>query len=117
MVAQSLEELRALGIRIALDDFGTGYSSLGYIDRYPIDVIKIDRSFVTCMMNHDRSVAIVKSILSLGQAFDLAIVAEGVETQSQLQQFKLLGCPYVQGFLLSPPLLAKDVQALLGKQP
>ncbi|RYE72596.1 MAG: EAL domain-containing protein [Oxalobacteraceae bacterium] len=117
IVAQTLEELRALGIRIALDDFGTGYSSLGYIDRYPIDVIKIDRSFVSRMMSHERSIAIVKSILSLGQALDLAIVAEGIETQSQLQQLKALGCPYAQGFLLSLPLLAKDVRPLLDKKP
>ncbi len=66
IVAQTLEELRAQGIRIALDDFSTGYSSLGYIDRYPIDVIKIDRSFISRMMSHERSIAIVKSILSLG---------------------------------------------------
>jgi diguanylate cyclase (GGDEF)-like protein/PAS domain S-box-containing protein len=116
IVAQTLEELRAQGIRVALDDFGTGYSSLGYIDRYPIDAIKIDRSFISRMMSHKRSVAIVQSILSLGQALDLAIVAEGVESQSQLQQLKGLGCPYVQGFLLSPPLLAEDAQALLGKR-
>jgi diguanylate cyclase (GGDEF)-like protein/PAS domain S-box-containing protein len=113
MVAKTLEALRAQGIRIALDDFGTGYSSLGYIDRYPIDVIKIDRSFVTRMMIHPRSVAIVKSILSLGQALDVAIVAEGVETAGQLARLKALGCPYAQGFLLSPPVLASDAQALL----
>lgn len=113
IVAKTLEDLRAQGIRIALDDFGTGYSSLGYIDRYPIDAIKIDRSFVTRMMKHERSVAIVNSILSLGQALDLAIVAEGVETLGQLDQLRELGCPYAQGFLLSPPVLAEDVLAML----
>lgn len=118
MVAETLEELRAQGIRVALDDFGTGYSSLGYIDRYPIDSIKIDRSFVTRMMKHERSVAIVKSILSLGQALDLAIVAEGVETVGQLEQLRKLGCPYAQGFLLSPPVLARDAEALfLARKP
>ena len=117
IVAQTLEELRAQGIRIALDDFGTGYSSLVYIDRYPIDVIKIDRSFVSRMMSYERSIAIVKSIMALGQALDLAIVAEGIETQSQLQQLKSLGCPYAQGFLLSPPLLPKDVKMRLEKKP
>jgi EAL domain-containing protein (putative c-di-GMP-specific phosphodiesterase class I) len=113
IVAKTLEDLRAQGIRIALDDFGTGYSSLGYIDRYPIDAIKIDRSFVTRMMKHERSVAIVKSILSLGEALDLAIVAEGVETPGQMDQLRELGCPYAQGFLLSPPVLAEDVLTLL----
>lgn len=116
VVVQTLDALRAQGIRVALDDFGTGYSSLSYIDRYPIDVIKIDRSFVFRMMSHERSVAIVKSILSLGRALDLAIVAEGVETQSQLRQLKALDCPYAQGFLLSAPLVAKDIQALLSKR-
>nr|WP_296261327.1 MULTISPECIES: EAL domain-containing protein [unclassified Pseudomonas] len=115
-VAKTLLELRRLGIRIALDDFGTGYSSLGYIDRYPIDAIKIDRSFVSRMMIHQRSVAIVKSILSLGRALDLAIVAEGVETESQLDQLTTLGCPYVQGFLLSPPLLAEEAKALFQRR-
>ncbi|WPP01644.1 EAL domain-containing protein [Pseudomonas sp. HR96] len=116
VIALTLEKLRAQQIRIALDDFGTGYSSLSYIDRYPIDVIKIDRSFISRMMHHERTVAIVKSIFSLGQALDLAIVAEGVETQSQLHRLKSLGCPYVQGFLYSPPLLKHDAQALLAKQ-
>lgn len=68
------------------------------------------------MMSHERSVAIVKSILSLGRALDLAIVAEGVETHSQMRRLKALGCPYAQGFLLSPPLLAREVQALLSNQ-
>ncbi|MGA3682858.1 putative bifunctional diguanylate cyclase/phosphodiesterase [Pseudomonas graminis] len=114
VVLQTLVALRAQGIRVALDDFGTGYSSLSYIDRYPIDVIKIDRSFVFRMMSHERSVAIVKSILSLGQVLDLAIVAEGVETQSQMAQLRILGCPYAQGILLSTPLLAEDMHALLS---
>ncbi|RZI72272.1 MAG: EAL domain-containing protein, partial [Pseudomonas sp.] len=81
--------------------------------RYPIDAIKIDRSFVTRMMKHERSVAIVKSILSLGEALDLAIVAEGVETLGQLDQLRELDCPYAQGFLLSPPVLPEEVLALL----
>jgi len=112
-VAVALADLRRQGIRIALDDFGTGYSSLSYIDRYPIDSIKIDRSFVTRMMTHPRTVAIVKSILSLGSALDVAIVAEGVETVEQLDRLKALGCPYVQGYLLSPPLRGEEVRRLI----
>jgi diguanylate cyclase (GGDEF)-like protein/PAS domain S-box-containing protein len=115
-VAQTLGALRGLGIRIALDDFGIGYSSLGYIDRYPIDAIKIDRSFISRMMTHARSVAIVKSILSLGSALDLAIVAEGIESRQQLDLLQTLGCPYVQGYLLSPPILGDDLLALLVTQ-
>jgi diguanylate cyclase (GGDEF)-like protein/PAS domain S-box-containing protein len=116
IVAESLTALRSLGIRIALDDFGIGYSSLGYIDRYPIDAIKIDRSFVSRMMTHSRSVAIVKSILSLGRALDLAIVAEGIESRQQLDLLGELGCPFVQGYMLSPPILGGDLLALLTAQ-
>ncbi|WP_268800999.1 putative bifunctional diguanylate cyclase/phosphodiesterase [Pseudomonas huanghezhanensis] len=108
-----LAQLRALGIRIALDDFGTGYSSLGYIDRYPIDAIKIDRSFVSRMMCFDRSDAIVRSILSLGRTLHLDITAEGVETMAQLQRLKEMGCPFVQGYLLSTPVRAEEVSTLL----
>jgi EAL domain-containing protein (putative c-di-GMP-specific phosphodiesterase class I) len=96
--AKVLEALRALGIRVALDDFGTGYSSLGYIDRYPIDAIKIDRSFVTRMMTYERSDAIVRSILSLGSALGLDITAEGVETLAQLEQLRHMGA----GLLAQP---------------
>ena len=112
-IAKVLEALRRLNIRIALDDFGTGYSSLGYIDRYPLDAIKIDRSFVSRMMAFDRSDAIVRSILSLGRALSLDITAEGVETLAQLHRLKEMECPFVQGYLLSPPVRAEEVSALL----
>jgi EAL domain-containing protein (putative c-di-GMP-specific phosphodiesterase class I) len=112
-VAKVLAAIRSRGVRVALDDFGTGYSSLGYIDRYPIDAVKIDRSFVSRMMLFDRSEAIVESILSLGRALDVAITAEGVETLDQLQLLKKMHCPYVQGFLLSPPVHADEVMTLL----
>jgi diguanylate cyclase (GGDEF)-like protein/PAS domain S-box-containing protein len=108
-----LEELRDLGVRIALDDFGTGYSSLGYIDRYPIDAIKIDQSFVSRMMSLDRSDAIVRCILSLGKALHIAITAEGVETLAQLQLLREMNCPFVQGYLLSPPVRDDEVPTLL----
>lgn len=108
-----LEGLRDLGVRIALDDFGTGYSSLGYIDRYPIDAIKIDQSFVSRMMSLDRSEAIVKSILSLGKALNIAITAEGVETLAQLQRLREMECPFMQGYLLSPPVREDEVATLM----
>jgi diguanylate cyclase (GGDEF)-like protein/PAS domain S-box-containing protein len=111
--AKVLESIRELGIRVALDDFGTGYSSLGYIDRYPIDAIKIDRSFVSRMMSYERSDAIVRSILSLGRTLGLDITAEGVETLAQLQRLKEMECPFVQGYLLSPPVRAEEVTTLL----
>lgn len=111
--AKTLESLRATGIRIALDDFGTGYSSLNYIDRYPIDAIKIDRSFVSRMMSYDRSEAIVRSILSLGNTLNLAITAEGVETSAQLQLLKKMQCPFIQGHLLCKPISAQEITKLL----
>ncbi|WP_447556294.1 putative bifunctional diguanylate cyclase/phosphodiesterase [Vreelandella sp. EE22] len=115
-IAQVLESLRELGVRIALDDFGTGYSALGYIDRYPIDAIKIDQSFVSRMMTFQRSDAIVRSILSLGRALNIDITAEGVETEPQLQRLREMKCPFVQGYLLSHPVNAEEIVALLQLQ-
>ena len=103
-IAEILRQIRQLGVRVALDDFGTGYSSLGYIDRYPIDAVKIDRSFVSRMMTYERSEAIVSSILSLGRALDLDITAEGVETAEQYNLLRKMGCPYFQGYLLNRPM-------------
>ena len=113
ITASVLEKVRALGIRVALDDFGTGYSSLGYIDRYPLDAIKIDRSFISRMMSFDRSDAIIRSILSLGRTLNLAITAEGIETLPQLQRLKEMDCPFVQGYLFSPPVRAEELSTLL----
>lgn len=115
-IARVLESLRELGVRIALDDFGTGYSALGYIDRYPIDAIKIDQSFVSRMMTYHRSEAIVGSILSLGRALHIDIIAEGVETQPQLQRLREMECPFVQGYLLSQPVNAEKIVTLLESQ-
>ena len=111
--ARVLESIRDLGVRIALDDFGTGYSALGYIDRYPIDAIKIDQSFVSRMMTFHRSDAIVRSILSLGRALKIDITAEGVETLPQLLRLREMECPFVQGFLLSRPVNAEKIMSLL----
>jgi len=115
-IAQVLDSIREIGVRIALDDFGTGYSALGYIDRYPINAIKIDQSFVSRMMTFHRSDAIVMSILSLGRALDIDITAEGVETQPQLQRLSEMECPFAQGYLLSHPVNAKKMLALLQSQ-
>ncbi len=113
-IAQVLQSIQRLGVRVALDDFGTGYSSLGYIDRYPIDAVKIDRSFVSRMMLHERSEAIVSSILSLGRALNLDITAEGVETTEQYERLKEMNCPYFQGYLLSPPMRPEDLAKIIG---
>ena len=109
-----LASLRGLGLRIALDDFGTGYSSLSYLDRYPVDTIKIDRSFVTRMMVEPRSVAIVRTIVALGVALGLDIVGEGVEDEAQLQALRETGCATIQGYLTGRPMSAAELTPLLS---
>jgi diguanylate cyclase (GGDEF)-like protein len=109
-VRSALEKLRRLGCRIALDDFGTGYSSLAYITRFPPDRIKIDKAFVN---NVDRSAsdgAVASAILSLGKSLDLIVTAEGIERSGQLEWLRSRGCNEVQGFLLSRPLSAQDLE-------
>ncbi len=111
-----IRAIRELGVRIALDDFGTGYSSLSYLDRYPLDAIKIDRSFVACMLARPRTGAIVNTIVQLGLALDLEIVAEGVEDATQLQALIAAGCGSVQGYFLSRPLPVAQADAALAGQ-
>lgn len=115
-VSLVLDEIKQLGVRISLDDFGTGYSSLGYIDRYPIDAIKIDQTFVSRMMLYPRSRAIIKSILSLGSELGLEITSEGIETPAQYRMLKDMSCPYMQGFFLSKPLTASDADQLFDQR-
>lgn len=115
-VSLVLDEIKQLGVRISLDDFGTGYSSLGYIDRYPIDAIKIDQTFVSRMMLYPRSRAIIKSILSLGSELGLEITSEGIETPAQYRMLKDMSCPYMQGFFLSKPLTARDADQLFDQR-
>ena len=102
----NLAALRKLGIRIALDDFGTGYSALGYLKRFPIDIIKIDRSFITGIEDQRYDTALIQAILAMAKGMDLEIVAEGIETPNQHQLLRLLGARYGQGFLFSKPLPA-----------
>ncbi|MCC0048059.1 MAG: ammonium transporter [Rhodobiaceae bacterium] len=98
-----LKELKALGVRVALDDFGTGYSSLGYLSRFPFDVIKIDRSFVQGIQQTENALAIVETIVRLGRALGMTIVAEGVETVEELQLLAGEGCTEIQGYLVGRP--------------
>ena len=106
-----LKQLKALDATIAMDDFGTGYSSLAYLQRLPIDVLKIDRSFVTGMLADRDSVAIVRAILSLASALGMQTTAEGVETAELAQTLAALGCSYGQGYHFSRPLTADDAFA------
>ncbi len=106
-----LKALRALGVHIAIDDFGTGYSSLAYLKRYPIDKLKIDRSFLTDTPHNADDVAIVTAIIQMGRSLQLKVLAEGVEQDAQQALLRSLGCDLMQGFGLSRPLPANLVQA------
>ena len=110
---EKLHEFKLMGIRVAIDDFGTGYSSLNYLKRFPIDTLKIDRSFVSDICKDPHDTAIVRAIITLGHALDLSVVAEGVETQEQLQYLSSLDCDVVQGFLFSKSLTASAFEELL----
>lgn len=105
---EALDQLHDLGFSIALDDFGTGYSSLSYLPRFPIDKIKIDRSFVTELGHDAKSDALFGAIVKLAQALGMRVIAEGVETHEQWLRLTAAGCPKVQGFIASKPLCAAD---------
>ncbi len=108
LAAVTLAKLRSLGVRLSIDDFGTGYSSLSYLNRFPVDTLKIDRSFVTSMNAADENLQIVKTIVTLAGNLGMQVVAEGVETEEQLEQLRSLKCQYGQGFLFSKPLAVTD---------
>ena len=111
-----LQDLKSLGLKISVDDFGTGYSSLSYLKEFPVDTLKIDKSFVDDMEFSKAQLAIVRAIIVLGHSLSLKVVAEGVENQAQLDLLKNNGCDVVQGYLISKPLCAGEMQRLLDKQ-
>jgi diguanylate cyclase (GGDEF)-like protein len=108
----ALYNLRANGVRIALDDFGTGYSSLNYLKRYPVDCIKVDRSFVSQLSQGSVSVAIVQAMISLAHALNIEVTAEGVETEEQMTMLAEMGCNTFQGFLLSTPVTPVMIEGM-----
>ena len=110
---RKLSQLRALGVGISVDDFGTGYSSLSYLQRFPIDQLKIDRSFIMEIVNADIKAPIVKAIVSLAHDLELSVVAEGIEEQVQLDHIRMLGCEEYQGYLKSRPVSAAALQLLM----
>jgi predicted signal transduction protein with EAL and GGDEF domain len=108
-----LSELRRMGVTLAIDDFGTGYSSLSHLSTLPIDCLKIDRSFVTRLEAGSNEAAVVRSIVLLGRSLGKQVVAEGIETEGQLQQLQEMDCALGQGYLLAHPMAAADVSLLL----
>ena len=110
----TMQRLRSLGVRLSMDDFGTGYSSLGYLRNFSFDRIKIDRSFVSGFPASRDCAAIVHAILGLGRSLGIAVTAEGVETEEQLQRMRAEGCDEAQGYLISRPLPAGKARALLA---
>ena len=112
--SQLLSNLRELGIQLSVDDFGTGYSSLSYLHRFPINTLKIDKSFVINMGVNDENYEIIRAIVTLAHSLGLDVVAEGIETEKQLAKLRDLGCEYGQGFLFSKPVNVTEATALLG---
>jgi len=113
----ALANLQNLGIRLHMDDFGTGYSSLAYLHRFPMDALKIDRSFIMRMDQGDRTIELVRTIINLARTQRLSVVAEGVETQKHLDTLRALGCDYAQGYFFSKPLNAEAITELLASDP
>ncbi|MFP5408901.1 MAG: EAL domain-containing protein [Gammaproteobacteria bacterium] len=112
-----LEALRDMGVNIAIDDFGTGYSSLSYLARLPVQMLKIDRAFITAMNQDAKSMAFVSTMISLAHSLSLKVIAEGVETKGQARFLKLLKCNEIQGYLYSKPLPFEQITALLESPP
>ncbi|WP_303786960.1 EAL domain-containing protein [Azovibrio restrictus] len=108
--AQMLGRLKAMGVRISIDDFGTGYSSLAYLKSFPIDKLKIDRSFVADLQDNPQDQAIIRAIISLAHSLDMEVIAEGVENLAQLQQLRLDACDEYQGYLCARPMPATELE-------
>ncbi len=108
-----LKELKELGVQLSIDDFGTGYSSLSYLHRFPIDTLKVDRSFVSTMEEGSENGEIVRTVISLAKTLGMNVVAEGIETVHQLHQLKILNCEYGQGYLFSRPVPTDDAEMMI----
>jgi diguanylate cyclase (GGDEF)-like protein/PAS domain S-box-containing protein len=116
-VSETIRSVARLGVRFLLDDFGTGYSSLAYLTRLPIDGLKVDQSFVNALGTDERSTAITTAIVRMAQALSVEVIAEGVETEAQLEALRALDCELAQGFYLHRPMSAQDVSRLLAAEP
>jgi len=108
-----LMRLKQLGVRLSIDDFGTGYSSLSYLHRLPFDTLKIDRSFVSRVGEHGENSEVLQTIISLAKNLKMRVIAEGIETESQLGVLRNLECDFGQGYLLSRPQTRENAEKLL----
>ena len=115
-VISTLKEIRKLGVQLSIDDFGTGYSSLSYLHRFPINTLKVDRSFVSTMEDGSDNGEIVRTVIALAKTLKLNVVAEGIETIHQLHQLRILGCEYGQGYLFSRPVPTKEAELFLSEK-
>jgi EAL domain-containing protein (putative c-di-GMP-specific phosphodiesterase class I) len=115
--AEMLQQIKSLGIRLAIDDFGTGYSSLSYLHRFPLDTLKIDRSFISGDGEGSEGMEIARTIMPMAKTLRLDVVAEGVETIEQVGLLKKLQCKYAQGYYFSKPLAPEEVPPLLSEEP
>jgi EAL domain-containing protein (putative c-di-GMP-specific phosphodiesterase class I) len=111
-----LQSLRAIGFRIALDDFGTGYASLSFLQTFPLDRVKLDRSLLGGAGADKRAIAVFEGAIAIGRQLGLEVVAEGIESEEQFNLAQRAGCSHLQGYLLSPPLLAHEVEQYFGIQ-
>jgi EAL domain-containing protein (putative c-di-GMP-specific phosphodiesterase class I) len=115
MTRSTLQAIRNLGFRIALDDFGTGFSSLRYLIDFRFDKLKIDRSFVSGMSRDGTAKTIVETVIDLGRALSMDVIAEGIEEESEALMMRFLGCHSMQGYYFSKPVPASDIDVLLKK--
>jgi diguanylate cyclase (GGDEF)-like protein/PAS domain S-box-containing protein len=115
-VITTFHQLRQMGVKLAIDDFGTGYSSLSYLKRFPVDYVKIDQSFIRDLSANGEDAAITRAIIAMAHSLELKVVAEGVETQAQMDFLKAQRCDEIQGFLISRPLAAEHFVKLLVEQ-
>lgn len=114
-ITETLNELANMGIGISIDDFGTGYSSLSYLTRFPVTGLKIDRSFVDGIGTNSSSEPVIETILAMASKLNIHVVAEGVETQAQLDYLRQLECDYVQGYFFAKPMPVDEFTALLQR--